>query len=46
MSQDILFALHPFIRSTVQDKILGVMFGSALGDAIGLYTGMPSKIVL
>jgi hypothetical protein len=41
--RDILFTLHPFIRSTIQDKILGVMFGSALGDAIGLYTGVFSQ---
>jgi ADP-ribosylglycohydrolase len=31
-------ALHPFVRSTVQDKIFGTIFGSALGDCIGLYT--------
>lgn len=32
--------LHPFVRSTVVDKVYGVMIGSALGDAIGLYTGI------
>jgi ADP-ribosylglycohydrolase len=29
---------HPFVRSTAQDKVYGVIFGSALGDCIGLYT--------
>ena len=36
---DILFTMHPFIRSTMQDKIIGTMVGSAVGEAIGLYTG-------
>lgn len=31
--------LHLFVRQTVEDKALGVMIGSALGDSIGLYTG-------
>jgi hypothetical protein len=38
---DILFTMHPFIRSTMQDKIIGTIVGSAVGDAIGLYTGAP-----
>jgi ADP-ribosylglycohydrolase len=31
-------SLHPFVRSTAQDKIFGTILGSALGDTIGLYT--------
>lgn len=31
--------LHLFVRSTVIDKVHGVITGSALGDCIGLYTG-------
>ena len=33
---------HPFVRQTAEDKALGVMIGSALGDSIGLYTGIES----
>lgn len=32
-------SLHPFVKSTVVNKVRGTIFGSALGDAIGLYTG-------
>ncbi|DAA75228.1 TPA_exp: Uncharacterized protein A8136_1979 [Trichophyton benhamiae CBS 112371] len=34
---------HPFVKATLQDKIRGVIFGSALGDCIGLYTEFLSK---
>lgn len=37
---------HPFVRQTVEDKVLGVMIGSALGDSIGLYTGISSRFLL
>jgi ADP-ribosylglycohydrolase len=37
--KDLAFlTLHPFIRSTAEDKLFGSIFGSALGDCIGLYT--------
>ncbi|CRG89128.1 hypothetical protein PISL3812_06164 [Talaromyces islandicus] len=36
-------SLHPFVKSTVVDKVRGTIFGSALGDAIGLYTEFLSK---
>ncbi|KAH7385491.1 ADP-ribosylation/Crystallin J1 [Phaeosphaeria sp. MPI-PUGE-AT-0046c] len=29
---------HPFNQATIVDKIFGCIFGSALGDTIGLYT--------
>lgn len=32
--------LHPFVRATAHDKLLGCIFGGALGDCIGLYTGL------
>lgn len=32
-------SLHPFVRSTVVEKVRGTLIGSALGDAVGLYTG-------
>jgi hypothetical protein len=32
-------SLHPFVRSTVANKLEGVILGGALGDCIGLYTG-------
>lgn len=35
--------LHPFVRQTVLDKISGCIFGSALGDTIGLYTEFLPK---
>ncbi|KAF2683934.1 ADP-ribosylglycohydrolase [Lentithecium fluviatile CBS 122367] len=35
--------LHPFVRSTVVDKIYGCLVGSALGDTIGLYTEFLPK---
>jgi ADP-ribosylglycohydrolase len=34
---------HPFITQTLNRKILGIMVGSALGDAIGLYTEFLPK---
>jgi ADP-ribosylglycohydrolase len=33
----------PLLRSVVHDKVIGTIFGSALGDAIGLYTEFLSK---
>jgi ADP-ribosylglycohydrolase len=37
--KDLTFlTLHPFIRPTTYDKLLGTILGSALGDTIGLYT--------
>ncbi|KAF2279271.1 ADP-ribosylglycohydrolase [Westerdykella ornata] len=34
---------HPFIKPTLIDKIHGCIIGSALGDAIGLYTEFLNK---
>ncbi|KAI5857841.1 ADP-ribosylglycohydrolase-domain-containing protein [Tricharina praecox] len=36
-------SLHPFVRSTVVEKVRGTLIGSALGDAVGLYTEFLSK---
>lgn len=36
---------HPFVRQMAEDKALGVMIGSALGDSIGLYTGTNFRFV-
>ncbi|TFK71396.1 ADP-ribosylglycohydrolase [Pluteus cervinus] len=35
--------LHPFVGVTLQDKIRGVILGSAIGDAVGLYTEFLPK---
>lgn len=32
--------IHPFIREGVLDRVRGTIFGGALGDAVGLYTGL------
>lgn len=32
--------IHPFIREGVLDRVRGSIFGGALGDAVGLYTGL------
>jgi ADP-ribosylglycohydrolase len=34
---------HPFVRTTILDKIHGCIFGSALGDTIGSYTEFLTK---
>lgn len=36
---------HPFVRQVLVDRIYGCIIGSALGDAIGLYTEfLPKKV--
>ncbi|KAK5050905.1 hypothetical protein LTR84_003464 [Exophiala bonariae] len=35
--------LHPFVRTATHDKLLGCIFGGALGDCIGLYTEFLPK---
>jgi hypothetical protein len=35
----VFFDTHPVSRETVHDRLRGTIFGGALGDAIGLYTG-------
>jgi ADP-ribosylglycohydrolase len=42
-SLDILLKLHPFVISMMREKIFGTVIGSAVGDAIGLYTEFLSK---
>lgn len=34
---------HPFVKSTLEDKVYGCIVGSALGDTIGLYTEFLPK---
>jgi hypothetical protein len=34
---------HPYVRTTVLDKIHGCIIGSALGDTMGLYTEFLSR---
>ena len=34
---------HPFVRQAVVDRVYGCIIGSALGDAIGLYTEFLPK---
>ncbi|KXS18703.1 ADP-ribosylglycohydrolase [Gonapodya prolifera JEL478] len=38
-----LLHVHPFVRAEVHDRILGTLFGAALGDAIGIYTEFLPK---
>ena len=35
--------LHVFVRDTMREKVFGVTVGSAVGDAIGLYTEFLTK---
>ena len=39
-------SLHPFVRAAAHEKALGCIFGGALGDCIGLYTGQYTKPAL
>jgi hypothetical protein len=36
--------MHPFVKSTLEDKVYGCVVGSALGDTIGLYSEFLSKV--
>jgi ADP-ribosylglycohydrolase len=38
-----LLGSSPLIKDVIHDKIIGTIFGSALGDAIGLYTEFLSQ---
>ena len=42
MANSILIS-HPFIKSTIHDKVIGTIFGSAIGDCVGLYTEFLSR---
>ena len=40
---DSILMRHPFINSAIHDKVIGTIFGSAIGDCVGLYTEFLSK---
>ncbi len=40
---DLILMSHPFIKNTIHDKLIGTIFGSAIGDCVGLYTEFLSK---
>jgi ADP-ribosylglycohydrolase len=40
---DSILMRHPFINSAIHDKVIGTIFGSAIGDSVGLYTEFLSK---